>query len=114
MADATYLRNLLMHPGFDVGCLVFNFLFTKYPPLFLQAEEKEPKISISVQFWSKEQGMRVKDRTKKGASKRVRREWGRNEGNACRQTLGFLKPCTWPVMPECAHPHLMLPSSVIN
>ena len=36
------------------------------------------------------------------------------EGNTRRQTLGFLNPRTWPVMPECMHPHLMLSSAVIN
>ena len=65
-------------------------------------------------FRSKEQGTWVKDHRKNVASKRVRRGWGKKEGNACRQTLGFLKPHTWPVMPECTHPHLMLSSAVIN
>ena len=48
--------------------------------------------SVSVRFRSKEQGTRVKDRAKNGASKRAGRGWGRKEGNACRQTPGFWKP----------------------
>ena len=46
--------------------------------------------NVSVQFWSKEQGTRAKDRTKKGRE-RARWGWGRKEGNACRQNLGFWK-----------------------
>ena len=38
--------------------------------------------SISLQFWSKEQGTRVKDHMKNRASKRVGSGWGRKEGNA--------------------------------
>ena len=45
--------------------------------------------SVSVRFRRKERGTRVKDREKSGASKRAGREWGRKEGNACRQTPGF-------------------------
>ena len=45
--------------------------------------------SVSVRFSSKERGTRVKDRATNGASKRAGRGWGRKEGNACRQTLGF-------------------------
>ena len=46
--------------------------------------------SVSVQFWSKEQGTRAKDRTKKGRE-RARWGWGRKEGNASRQNLRFWK-----------------------
>ena len=37
--------------------------------------------SVSVQFWSKERGTRIKDRAKNGASKRAGKWWGRKEGN---------------------------------
>ena len=56
--------------------------------------------SVSVRFRSKERGTRVKDRAENGVSRRAGRGWGRKEGNACRQTPGFWKPLTWPVMPE--------------
>ena len=71
--------------------------------------------SVSVRFRSKERGTRVKDldRAKNGASKRAGRGWGRNEGNACRQTPRFWKPPTWLVKPEFTHRHLMLSSAVI-
>ena len=59
-----------------------------------------------MRFRSKERGTRVKDRAKNGASKRAGRGWGRKEENACRQTPGFGKPPTWPVMPEFAHRNL--------
>ena len=43
--------------------------------------------SVSVQFRSKEQGTRVKDHAKNGASKRAGMWWGRKQGfNACRKT----------------------------
>ena len=66
-----------------------------------------------MQFRSKERRTRVKDRAKNGASKqRAGRGRGRKEGNACRQTPGFWKPPTWPLMPELAHRHLMLSSNL--
>ena len=37
--------------------------------------------SVSVQFWSKERGTRIKDRAKNGASKIAGKGWGRKEGN---------------------------------
>ena len=37
--------------------------------------------SISVRFWSKERGTRVKDRAKNGANKREGRGWGRKVKN---------------------------------
>ena len=64
--------------------------------------------STSMRFRSKEQGTRVKDRAKNGASKRAERGWVRKEGNACGQTPGFWKLPTWPVMPEYKYWHLML------
>ena len=57
--------------------------------------------------------MRVNCCAKNGASKRTGRGWGGKEGNACRQTPGFWKPPTWPVMPEFVHWHSMLSSAVI-
>ena len=45
--------------------------------------------SVSLWFGSKERGTRVKDRATNGASQRAGRGWGREEGNACRQTPGF-------------------------
>ena len=54
--------------------------------------------SVSVRLRSTERGTRVKGRAKNGVSERAGRGWGRKEGNACRQTPGFWKPPTWPVM----------------
>ena len=69
--------------------------------------------SVSVGFRRKEPPTRVKDREKSGASQRAGRGWGRKEGNACRQTPGFLKPPTWSVTPEFANRHMMLSTTVI-
>ena len=44
---------------------------------------------VSVRFRSKERGTRVEDRAENGTSKRAEREWGRKEGNTCRQNPGF-------------------------
>ena len=70
MADAiTYLRNLLMHPGFDVGCLIFNFLFTKYPPLFLHRRQKAQDYLACVASTSCGFGAKNKERESKTAQK---------------------------------------------
>ena len=53
------------------------------------------------------QAARAKDHTKNGASKRE----GRG-GEEKKETLADKLP-TWPVMPECAHRHLMLSLAVI-
>ena len=53
--------------------------------------------SVSVRFRSKERGTRVKDREKRGESKRAGRGWGRKEGN-----VSFLSafPSAFPSFPS--------------
>ena len=62
-------------------------------------------------FWAVSE---QKTMNKKWGNQKAGRGWRTIEGNACRQTLGFWKPPTWPVMPECAHWLLMLSTAVIN
>ena len=70
--------------------------------------------SVSVRFRRKQRGTRVKDRAKNGISKRAG-----GGGEERKETLadkpGILKTTHlhWPVMPEFAHRHLMLSSTVI-
>ena len=45
--------------------------------------------SVSVRLRSKEQGTGVEVRKKNGASEIAGRGWGREEGNACKQSTGF-------------------------
>ena len=94
-------------------CSIRCLFCSPVPPPLAYLESLACLASVSVRFRSKERGTRIKGRAKNGVSKRAGRGWGRKEGNACRQTPGFWKPPTWPVMPEFAHRHLMLSSAVI-
>ena len=49
-----YLRNLVVHPGFYLWCLVFDFFFSQDPSLFLDGGlKKDTSLKSSLQIWKK-------------------------------------------------------------